>query len=64
LALRDEALSRSLVDRGVARQTVESHINTVEIRLGRVLSTCTAELEMASLEELDPLDGTDDPASR
>lgn len=94
LALRDEALSRSLVDiyltpldntrkgspalrttlrayfaaernissaaarLGVARQTVESHINTIEIRLGRRLPTCVAELETAlRLEELDDFRG-------
>jgi hypothetical protein len=101
LALRDEALSRSLVDiyltpldssrkgspvlrntlrayfaaernissaaarLGVARQTVQSHLDMIEVRLGRLLPTCTAELEMAlSLEELDGSDGTDDTASR
>jgi DNA-binding PucR family transcriptional regulator len=100
LALRDEALSRSLVDiyltpldssrkgspalrntlrayfaaernissaaarLGVARQTVESHMNMVEARLGRLLPTCLAELEMAlSLEELDHSDGTDDAST-
>jgi hypothetical protein len=94
LALRDEALSRSLVEiyltpldnarkgspalrttlrayfaaernissaaarLGVARQTVESHISTIEIRLGRRLPTCLAELETAlRLEELGDLDG-------
>jgi hypothetical protein len=94
LALRDEALSRSLVDiyltpldntrkgspalrttlrayfaaernissaaarLGVARQTVESHMSTIEIRLGRRLPTCLAELETAlCLEELGDLDG-------
>jgi hypothetical protein len=97
LVLRDEALSRSLVDiyltpldntrkgspalrntlrayfaaernissaaarLGVARQTVESHIGMVEVRLGRLLPTCMAELETAlRLEELDNLDTTDD----
>jgi hypothetical protein len=96
LALRDEALSRSLVDiyltpldssrkgspvlrntlrayfaaernissaavrLGVARQTVENHIGMIEVRLGRRLPTCMAELETAlSLEQLDDLDKSD-----
>jgi len=38
---------------GVARQTVENRIRTVEAQLGRLLPTCLAELEVAlRLEEL------------
>jgi GGDEF-like domain/PucR C-terminal helix-turn-helix domain len=97
LALRDEALSRSMVDLyltpldntrkgspalrttlrayfaaernissaaarlGVARQTVQNHIGMIEVRLGRRLPTCMAELETAlCLEELNNLDKPDD----
>jgi hypothetical protein len=98
LALRDEALSRSMVELyltplddmrkgspalrttlrayfaternissaaarlGVARQTVENHIGMIEVRLGRRLPTCMAELETAlCLEELNDLDKPNDP---
>lgn len=97
LALRDEALSRSLVDiyltpldssrkgspalrntlrayfaaernissaaarLGVARQTVENHIGMIEVRIGRRLPTCMAELETAlSLEQISDLDKSED----
>jgi hypothetical protein len=41
---------------GVARHTVETRIRRVEERLGRLLSTCSAELDVAlRLEELDDL---------
>lgn len=39
---------------GVTRQTVKTHIQVIEARLGRLLPTCLAELETAlRLEELD-----------
>jgi hypothetical protein len=38
---------------GVARHTVERHINEIEVRLGRLPRTCVAELDIAlRLEEL------------
>jgi hypothetical protein len=39
---------------GVARHTVDNHLRTIEKRLGRMLSSCLVELEVAlRLEELD-----------
>jgi hypothetical protein len=51
---------------GIARHTVESHLHKVETRLGRLLPSCMAELELAlRLEELDDSAGpTQAPALR
>jgi sugar diacid utilization regulator len=49
---------------GVARQTVENRLRRVEDKLGRLLPTCLAELEVAlSLEELDDHSPGEEPST-